>query len=257
LIDHLQFGSETNTRKEKYKEKEDAWEEVLRDHQRKQVLKVKEEHKKFTQSPFAVVADSSGINEDESSYVYQINPSDSVTITSPSNSRRANATTAATTNTNNNTTSTQTTQTAAANSSTVRSGATTTTSIPTTTTTQQPQPSPNRIANPPPSGEPAMNFTLDIDKFVHYGVGCDSCGVFPIVGRRYKCSNCPEKIGFDLCQNCVKLGIKGMKGRFNQSHTEDHKMVEVMEHTVIHTFQAMNPHLSPVEILSLLRHYLS
>lgn len=27
-----------------------------------------------------------------------------------------------------------------------------------------------------------------------YGVGCDGCGVYPIVGRRYRCQDCPEQV---------------------------------------------------------------
>lgn len=34
---------------------------------------------------------------------------------------------------------------------------------------------------------------------VHYGVTCDSCNAYPIVGNRYKCSVCPD---YDLCQTC-------------------------------------------------------
>jgi hypothetical protein len=100
--------------------------------------------------------------------------------------------------------------------------------------------------------------------FCHYGVGCDSCGVYPIRGRRWRCADCPEAIGFDLCGMCVVLGetdngsdtgqgetdtsdpgdatdpesIKAarvqrthrkpaIKGRFNQNHLSTHVMIEV------------------------------
>ena len=44
------------------------------------------------------------------------------------------------------------------------------------------------------------------NKVVHPGVRCDGCGVFPIVGCRYKCSVCED---FDYCENCEKkLGQK-------------------------------------------------
>ena len=37
------------------------------------------------------------------------------------------------------------------------------------------------------------------DKVVHFGVKCDGCGVFPIVGCRYKCAFCDN---FDYCEQC-------------------------------------------------------
>ncbi|KAL5212913.1 hypothetical protein ABZP36_023760 [Zizania latifolia] len=58
---------------------------------------------------------------------------------------------------------------------------------------------------------------------VHIGVGCDSCGVFPIRGKRYKCKDCTELIGFDLCEACYNTKSK-LPGRFNQQHTPDHRM---------------------------------
>eukprot|EP01102_Stenamoeba_stenopodia_P001586 TRINITY_DN11405_c0_g1_i1.p1 TRINITY_DN11405_c0_g1~~TRINITY_DN11405_c0_g1_i1.p1 ORF type:complete len:447 (-),score=78.74 TRINITY_DN11405_c0_g1_i1:91-1431(-) len=233
LINHLKFETETNTRREKYREKEDKWEELLKDHQKKQIVRVKEEHKKFSQSPFAVVTDSTHI-EGEESYSYNIAPNtNSITITTPPTQRAGGSSASIAASTNTGSTSNDSTANTPSNTST--------TSTTTTTTTT--------------AGDPVMNFTLDIEKFVHYGVGCDSCGMFPVVGRRYKCVDCPEKIGFDLCQNCKSMGIKSMKGRFNQSHKEEHKMVEVMEHTIIHTLQAMNPQLTPAEILTLLRNH--
>ncbi|XP_047081938.1 E3 ubiquitin-protein ligase PRT1-like [Lolium rigidum] len=58
---------------------------------------------------------------------------------------------------------------------------------------------------------------------VHIGVGCDSCGVCPIMGMRYKCKDCTERIGFDLCGECYNNRSK-LPGRFNQQHTSDHRM---------------------------------
>ncbi|XP_072985958.1 E3 ubiquitin-protein ligase PRT1 isoform X1 [Typha latifolia] len=57
---------------------------------------------------------------------------------------------------------------------------------------------------------------------VHFGVGCDSCGMYPIMGKRYRCKDCKEKIGFDLCEACYSSSSK-LPGRFNQHHTPDHK----------------------------------
>ncbi|XP_057508309.1 E3 ubiquitin-protein ligase PRT1-like isoform X1 [Actinidia eriantha] len=58
----------------------------------------------------------------------------------------------------------------------------------------------------------------------HIGVGCDSCGMFPIIGDRYRCKDCKEAIGFDLCGDCYNTRSK-LPGRFNQQHTSDHKLV--------------------------------
>ena len=39
------------------------------------------------------------------------------------------------------------------------------------------------------------------NKIIHYGVKCDGCGVFPIVGCRFKCAVCDN---FDYCEECEK-----------------------------------------------------
>ncbi|XP_019180977.1 PREDICTED: E3 ubiquitin-protein ligase PRT1-like [Ipomoea nil] len=57
---------------------------------------------------------------------------------------------------------------------------------------------------------------------VHYGIGCDYCGMYPIVGDRYKCKDCKEAIGFDLCEACYSSS-SNLPGRFNQQHTPDHR----------------------------------
>ncbi|KAL0920236.1 hypothetical protein M5K25_009357 [Dendrobium thyrsiflorum] len=54
------------------------------------------------------------------------------------------------------------------------------------------------------------------------GVGCDSCGMYPIIGKRYKCKDCKEAIGFDLCESCYNTSSK-LPGRFNQQHKPDHQ----------------------------------
>ncbi|KAL2515585.1 E3 ubiquitin-protein ligase [Forsythia ovata] len=61
---------------------------------------------------------------------------------------------------------------------------------------------------------------------VHPAVGCDFCGMCPIIGERYKCKDCVEKIGFDLCEACYKSSSK-LPGRFNQQHTQEHQFVIV------------------------------
>ena len=44
----------------------------------------------------------------------------------------------------------------------------------------------------------------------------------PIIGERYKCIDCLEQIGFDLCEGCYNSSSK-LPGRFNQQHKPDHK----------------------------------
>lgn len=43
--------------------------------------------------------------------------------------------------------------------------------------------------------------------FVHHGVGCDQCGMYPIIGERYQCIECRqnESMGFDLCAQCMAV----------------------------------------------------
>jgi hypothetical protein len=60
---------------------------------------------------------------------------------------------------------------------------------------------------------------------IHPSVGCDACGMMPILGRRFHCLDCPESCGYDLCQNCHERGNVA-PGRFNQRHTPRHRMEE-------------------------------
>ncbi|URE39392.1 Zinc finger, ZZ type [Musa troglodytarum] len=86
-----------------------------------------------------------------------------------------------------------------------------------------PSPSAKRKQNPMaqvPSRGNDLWLKEDISD-VHVGVGCDSCGIYPIVGKRYKCKDCKEAIGFDLCEACYNSTSK-LPGRFNQQHTPDH-----------------------------------
>ena len=52
---------------------------------------------------------------------------------------------------------------------------------------------------------PTMGNILEKDnisnKIMHFGVKCDQCGKYPIIGCRYKCSVCPN---FDYCEECEK-----------------------------------------------------
>ncbi|PVF93386.1 cysteine proteinase [Serendipita vermifera] len=61
-------------------------------------------------------------------------------------------------------------------------------------------------------------------KATHKGVGCDGCGMSPLVGTRFKClewvftytSNCPD---YDLCEGCYKRGL----------HPISHHMLPIVE----------------------------
>lgn len=44
----------------------------------------------------------------------------------------------------------------------------------------------------------------------------------PIIGERYKCLDCKEEIGFDLCEKCYARSSH-LPGRFNQQHKPDHR----------------------------------
>jgi len=48
-------------------------------------------------------------------------------------------------------------------------------------------------------------------KEIHYGFGCDACPMFPIIGKRFTCKECPD---YDLCENC------------NDDNHNEHKKVE-------------------------------
>ncbi|XP_065875904.1 E3 ubiquitin-protein ligase PRT1-like isoform X2 [Euphorbia lathyris] len=61
---------------------------------------------------------------------------------------------------------------------------------------------------------------------IHPRYGCDYCGMYPIIGDRYKCQDCFERSGFDLCGDCYNTGSK-RPGRFNQQHTAEHKFVKI------------------------------
>jgi len=43
----------------------------------------------------------------------------------------------------------------------------------------------------------------------------------PIIGERYKCKDCWEQIGFDVCEACHN-NPSNISGRFNQQHEPEH-----------------------------------
>lgn len=61
--------------------------------------------------------------------------------------------------------------------------------------------------------------------------------MYPIVGERYRCKDCKEKIGFDLCGNCYNTRSK-LPGRFNQQHTSEHQF-EHIQINVMHNIMRL------------------
>nr|XP_043635429.1 E3 ubiquitin-protein ligase PRT1-like [Erigeron canadensis] len=70
------------------------------------------------------------------------------------------------------------------------------------------------------------NFLQSHGSKFHHGVGCDMCGMCPIIGERYQCKDCTEKSGYDLCGDCHNSGLN-LPGRFNQKHTPSHRLLLV------------------------------
>merc|ERR1712039_293010 len=104
-----------------------------------------------------------------------------------------------------------------------------------------------------PRGDTADSFA-EAPAFVHFGRGCDGCGVFPIIGTCWNCLDCPEQIGYDLCGDCMERATATLpsSGRFNQHHLPDHEMEEVpQERTWLHDVQRARPDLTIPEILQL------
>lgn len=54
--------------------------------------------------------------------------------------------------------------------------------------------------------------------------------MYPIVGDRYRCKDCKEASGFDLCRDCYITRSK-LPGRFNQQHTPEHRL-ELVESSI-------------------------
>lgn len=118
--------------------------------------------------------------------------------------------------------------------------------------------SPASVSNCPLSIKRENLRRVEEEGHVHYGVGCDSCGVYPLSGRRYKCVDCSEEIGFDLCGDCFDAGVHKRigdqkLGRFNQQHRPDHTIKQMgPDRTIFHQLQEANPDLSLSEIVRLL-----
>lgn len=89
--------------------------------------------------------------------------------------------------------------------------------------------------------------------YVHFGVGCDGCGAFPIRGNAFRCLDCPDAVGFDLCGEC-RTSSPHVVGRFEQGHSPSHRVVEREQvRTWLHELQAANPQLGVHQVLDLAR----
>jgi len=85
------------------------------------------------------------------------------------------------------------------------------------------------------------SYQLNPEEYIWFGVGCDGCGIIPIKGKRYKCKDCSEQVGYDLCETCYKTNVCDL-GRYNQSHLSTHVLEEVPQQiTLAHIAQSNNP----------------
>ena len=69
----------------------------------------------------------------------------------------------------------------------------------------------NNETSPAREGQNLLNLLYHIaedqarrDGYIHRGVTCNSCGVMPIQGIRYRCANC---IDYDLCETCEAMQV--------------------------------------------------
>jgi len=68
------------------------------------------------------------------------------------------------------------------------------------------------------------------DQHLHIGLGCDGCGMWPILGKAWYDEDCPERVGYHLCDGCYTFGVhkRVLTGRFNQTHLPKSRMAEVI-----------------------------
>ena len=70
---------------------------------------------------------------------------------------------------------------------------------------------------------------------------------------RFRCLDCPDAVGFDLCAECRSSSLV-VTGRFDQGHTSNHRVVEREQvRTWLHELQAANPQLGVHEVLDIAR----
>lgn len=82
---------------------------------------------------------------------------------------------------------------------------------------------------PPAKAVVRVDRELSSDQHLHIGMGCDGCGMWPIIGRAWIDPACPEPVGYHLCDGCYNNGVhkRVITGRFNQTHMPKNQMVEV------------------------------
>lgn len=82
----------------------------------------------------------------------------------------------------------------------------------------------NRQSKEEPPTDEIAEKSSQIEAAIHEHVGCDNCGFFPILGKRYRCKNCMDSMGFDLCETCYQSQAGAcIVGRFNQHHKAEHQ----------------------------------
>lgn len=99
---------------------------------------------------------------------------------------------------------------------------------------------------------------------IHFGIGCDLCGAYPIIGERYQCLDCKEDIdcplGFDLCGQCKEFDDDNQQEtaadgafRFLQKHTKEHRLIKFpFQESILHRLKAANPQMSIEQILRII-----
>eukprot|EP00980_Cylindrotheca_fusiformis_P011412 scaffold2644_cov129-Cylindrotheca_fusiformis.AAC.2 len=92
------------------------------------------------------------------------------------------------------------------------------------------------------------------DSFIHFFLGCDGCGQYPVKGVVFRCLDCPELIGFDLCKSCFERGVhlqeRTSYGRFDQSHKPSHRFQERPQtSTALHELMVLHPEMTPAQIM--------
>lgn len=129
--------------------------------------------------------------------------------------------------------------------------------LPSTSAAASTAPGASTAPEGPPEGLSGPHATiwkwLHGEEYIHHGIGCDICGQYPIIGRRFRCTECPEAVGFDLCGPCYDRGAVAAVGRFNQRHTAEHKMELCRPRlTSLHMLRAANPDLPFEQLMYLL-----
>jgi Zinc finger, ZZ type len=74
---------------------------------------------------------------------------------------------------------------------------------------------------------------------IHAGVSCNMCKTMPIIGDRYKCTQCKK---YDLCSNCES------KGLVSDNHKDSHIMWKYKQPLiVVHTNVSCDGcHMNPI-----------